>query len=114
MISQRFLAVAVVVVNVCSLLAYGQEVKVKGMIVSRAGEDMTLRTPDGEQVVTLTDETKAQVPSGVFRKKETSMAELIPGLMVEVTGTRDGAKFVAKTVRYTKDDLKTANAIQAG
>src|SRR3954465_2898729 len=115
MTSQRYLALAVIVlVNVCSLLAYGQELKIKGMIVSRAGEDMTLRTPDGEQVVTLTDETKAQVPSGMFRKKETSMAELIPGLSVEVTGTRDGTKLVAKSVRYTKDELKTANAIQAG
>lgn len=97
-----------------SALAYTQEVKMKGMITTRTGDEMTIRTADGDQVVVLSDDTKAQVPSGVFRHKETSMAELIPGLAVEVTGLRNGDKLVAKTIRYTKDDLKTANAIQAG
>ena len=86
----------------------------KGMITSRTGDEMTIRTAEGDQIVALTDDTKAQVPSGVFRHKETSMAELIPGLAVEVKGIHNGDKVVAETVKYTKQDLKTANAIQAG
>lgn len=100
---------------VCCLFANGQEeVKVKGMITSRTGDQMTIRTPDGDRTVSLTDDTVAQVPSGLFRHKETSMAELIPGLSVEVKGVQDGDTLVAKTIKYSKEDLKTANAIQAG
>jgi outer membrane protein OmpA-like peptidoglycan-associated protein len=101
-------------VCIYSLLTYGQEIKVKGMITSRTGDEMTIRTAEGDQIVALTDDTKAQVPSGVFRHKETSMAELIPGLAVEVKGIHNGDKVVAETVKYTKQDLKTANAVQAG
>ncbi len=97
------------------LFASGQEeVKVKGMITGRTGDQLTIRTPDGDRNVSLTDDTVAQVPSGLFRHKETSMAELIPGLVVEVIGTQDGKSLVAKTIKYGKEDLKTANAIQAG
>ena len=111
---KQTLARLLCIVCICSTLSNAQEVKIKGMITSRTGDEMTLRTADGDQVVVLSDDTKAQVPSGVFRHKETSMAELIPGLAVEVSGVRDGDKLVAKTIRYTKDDLKTANAIHAG
>ena len=42
------------------------------------------------------------------------MAELIPGLAIEVKGTTDGDKLIARTIKYSKDDLRTANVIQAG
>src|SRR3954468_18304318 len=112
---KRMIACTLFFLYACSLLSSGQEeIKAKGMISSRNGDQMTIRTADGERTVMLTDDTKAQVPSGMFRSKDTSMAELIPGLTVEVKGVQSGDTLVAKTVRYSKEDLRTANAIQAG
>src|SRR3954447_26787581 len=112
---KTMIACTVCLLYAFSLLASGQEeIKVKGMISSRTGDQMTIRTADGERNVMLTDDTKAQVPSGMFRSKDTSMAELMPGLTVEVKGVQNGDTLVAKTVRYSKEDLRTANAIQAG
>ena len=112
---KRMIACTLFFLYACSLLASGQkEIKTKGMISSRNGDQMTIRTRDGDRTVLLTDDTKAEVPSGMFRHKETSMAELMPGLAVEVQGVEDGDTLVAKRVRYDKDDLRTANAIQAG
>src|SRR4051812_5642605 len=94
---KRMIACTLFLLYACSLVASGQEeTKVKGMISSRNGDQMTIRTRDGERTVLLTDDTKAQVPSGMFRHKETSMAELIPGLAVEVQGRQDGDSLIAK------------------
>jgi OmpA-OmpF porin, OOP family len=49
------------------------------------------------------------------RKKEMSMAALIPGLAVKVEGTyNDKNELVAKSVRFKGNDLQRAQAIEAG
>ena len=104
----------------CVGLAYGasngNKVKVKGLITGRDGENLTLRATDGSSniVVVLTDDTKVQQPKGVFRHSEKSVTALIPGLRIEVEGTGDQSRVVAKTITFEKDDLRLAEVIQAG
>ena len=44
-----------------------------------------------------------------------SWTDLIPGLRVEVKGTTNPqGQLVAKQIQFSKEDLKTANMIQAG
>ena len=99
-------------------VASAQSVKVKGNIVSRAGNDMTMKTMDGSNVVVvLNDNTDVQQVGGVFkaRRKDMSTAALIPGLACEVQGTyNDQNQLVAQWVRFSGDDLEQAQSIQAG
>jgi OmpA-OmpF porin, OOP family len=95
-----------------------QSQKIKGNIVSRAGNTMTMKTMDGSKVVVLlNDGTDVQQVQGAFkaRKKEMSMAALIPGLACEVQGSyNEQNQLVADWVRFTGDDLEQAESIQAG
>jgi outer membrane protein OmpA-like peptidoglycan-associated protein len=95
-----------------------QTVQLKGLIKGRSGPTIILETSDAETLtVTLTDSTEVGQVQGLFkaRRKEMSMAALIPGLAVEIEATRDEHnQLVAKSVKFKGDDLKTAKSIQAG
>jgi outer membrane protein OmpA-like peptidoglycan-associated protein len=102
---------------VVSTIAFAQSVKVKGVIISRAGNDMTMKTADTPNlVVVLNDTTDVQQLEGVLkaRKKDMSMAALIPGLACEVEGTYNAQnQLVATSVRFTGEDLEQAQSAQA-
>jgi OmpA-OmpF porin, OOP family len=100
-----------------SAYAQGEKTKVKGLITARTGDTIVLKTTDGSSVtVTLDDDTKVQQPKGLgVRKKQMSAAVLIPGLKVSVEGTsQDVTHVLAKSITFDKDDLQTAEMIQAG
>jgi OOP family OmpA-OmpF porin len=100
-----------------SAYAQGDQTKIKGLITARAGDTIVLKTTDGTSVtVTLDDDTKVQQPKGLgVRKKQMSAAVLIPGLKVSVDGTsKDATHILAKSITFDKDDLQTAEMIQAG
>jgi len=95
----------------------GENVKIKGLITTRTGETLTIKTADGGSVsVVLTDSTKVQQPKGLgLRKKQMSAAVLIPGLKISVDGIGDAqSKVTAKTITFDADDLQLAETIQAG
>ena len=98
--------------------ATAQTTKVEGLIQGRSGDTMTLKISGApEIVVLLTDSTSVGQVQGVFkaRKKEMSMAALIPGLAVKVEGTYNAKdELVAKSVRFKGNDLKQAEAMEAG
>lgn len=98
--------------------ANGEKVKAQGLITKRDADSLTLRTLEsGDLVVVLTDDTKVVQPKGLLkiRKQEMGFTALIPGLKVQVEGTGDAQnRVVADTIKFSKDDLKTAEAIQAG
>ena len=94
------------------------QTKVEGMIQARNGDTMIIQTSDSPKlVVLLTDSTDVGQVQGVLkaRKKEMSMAALIPGLAVKVEGTyNDKNELVAKSVSFKGNDLERAQAIDAG
>jgi outer membrane protein OmpA-like peptidoglycan-associated protein len=79
---------------------------------------MIVQTRDASTVVVLlTDSTEVGQVQGVFkaRRKEMSMAALIPGLAVKVEGTyNDQKQLVASSVSFKGNDLEQAESIQAG
>jgi len=108
---------AVCFVTLLSAYAQGDKTKVKGLITARTGDTIVLKTTDGSTTtVTLDDDTKVQQPKGLgIRKKQMSAAVLIPGLKVSVDGTsQDATHVLAKSITFDKDDLQTAEMIQAG
>jgi OmpA-OmpF porin, OOP family len=122
----QFSVVRMARVAIMSLLAVAglstavaaQSTKVEGLIKARNGETMILQTSESPKlVVLLTDNTQVGQVQGVLkaRRKEMSMAALVPGLKVKVEGTYDNQnQLVAGSVSFTGDDLKQAQAIQAG
>jgi outer membrane protein OmpA-like peptidoglycan-associated protein len=108
---------AVCFVALLSAYAQGEKTKVKGLITARTGDVIVLKTTDGSIVnVTLDDDTKVQQPKVLgIRKEQMSAAVLIPGLKVSVDGTsQDATHVLAKSITFDKDDLQTAEMIQAG
>jgi OOP family OmpA-OmpF porin len=95
-----------------------ETVKLEGLIKSRTGDTMTVQSSGSPDVtVLLSDSTEVGQVQGVFkaRRKEMSMAALIPGLKVNVEGTyNDQNQFVAKSVSFKGNDLKDAEKIEAG
>jgi OmpA-OmpF porin, OOP family len=103
-----------------SVSAFGatdDTVQVKGMIISRTGETLTVKSEAGTTTVVLTDNTTTKDDKGLFGldKQKLSNVVLIPGLKVKVDGvTDDQGRVVAKTITTDGDDLETAEMIQAG
>ena len=112
------IAILAVLTLIVSTSAFAQTVKVQGIIKGRSGNTMTLQTADTPKlVVLLNDQTQVSQVEGMLkaRKKEMSMAALIPGLAVQVEGTYDAQnQLVATSVKFKGDDLEQAQAIQAG
>src|SRR5215469_9134508 len=112
---RKGLRIAWGVLAVCSMVltsAQGQDkAKIKGLITTRTGETILVKTTEGSTVtVVLDDDTKVQQPKGLgLRKEKMSAAALIPGLKVSVEGTnQDSTHLLAKTITFDKDDLQTA------
>jgi outer membrane protein OmpA-like peptidoglycan-associated protein len=110
-------------VGVCflaSLSAFGaggDNVDVKGMIITRTGETLIVSGPSGKTTVVLDDSTTTKDDRGLFglEKEHMSNAVLIPGLKVSVDGASDSqGRVVAKQITVDGDDLETAEMIQSG
>ena len=101
-----------------STIALAQSVKVEGLIKARNGDTMIVKTSDSPNLtVLLTDSTQVGQVQGLFkaRRKEMSMAALIPGLAVKVEGSyNDQSQLVAKSVSFKGNDLEEAEKIEAG
>ena len=111
-------SLSLVVLALLSQVVTAQSVKVEGLIKARNGDTMILQTSDSPNLtVLLTDNSKVGQVQGVFkaRRKQMSMAALIPGLAVKVEGTyNDQDELVATSVSFKGNDLEQAEAIEAG
>jgi len=111
------LAAVCVLASALLLRAGDDKVKVRGMITSRTGETLTVKTSSGNVTVLLTDETKTKDNKGLIGLRKEYMANtvLIPGLKVDIDGVPEAEGRVrAKTITVDGDDLETAEMIQAG
>src|ERR1700751_2633301 len=101
-----------------SPIVAAQTGKVEGLVKARNGDTLIVQTSSSPDVtVLLTDSTQVGQVQGVLkaRRKEMSMAALIPGLAVKVEGTyNDQNQLVAKSVSFKGNDLQQAQKIDAG
>jgi OmpA-OmpF porin, OOP family len=97
--------------------AAGDKAEVKGMITSRTGDTMIVKSDGGNVTVVLTDDTRTKDDTGLFGLGKQGMSDvvLIPGLKVDVDGASDDqGRVVAKTITVDGDDLETSEMIEAG
>jgi OmpA-OmpF porin, OOP family len=101
-----------------SVFAFGgDKTEVKGMIITRTGETLIVKSGQGTTTVVLTDDTTTRDDKGLFglEKQQMSNVVLIPGLKVDVDGMSDDqGRVVAKTITVDGDDLETAEMVQSG
>lgn len=113
-----FVTLSLIGLALLSPIVAAQSVKVEGIIKARNGDTMILNASSSPNLtVLLTDNTKVGQVQGVFkaRRKQMSMAALIPGLAVKVEGTyNDQNQLVAKSVSFKGNDLEDAEKIEAG
>ncbi len=95
-----------------------QTTKIQGVIKARSGPELIVQTADSPGlVILLTDHTEVGQVQGVLkaRRKDMSMAALIPGLQIQVEGSYDAQRqLTAKLIKFKGNDLEQAQAIQAG
>ena len=95
-----------------------EQVSEEGVIKTRDGDIMILQTSDSPSLkVLLTNDTEVGQVQGLLqvRRKDMSMAALIPGLAVKVQGTHDDqGELVATSVSFKGNDLERAETMQAG
>src|ERR1700746_1576568 len=92
--------------SLASVSAFGADVK--GMIITRTGETLVVKSGQGNTTVVLTDSTTTKDDRGLFGldKQHMSSVVLIPGLKVDIDGTPDEqGRVVAKTIPVDGDDL---------
>jgi OmpA-OmpF porin, OOP family len=93
------------------------QTQIQGVIDGRSGATMTVKSPDGNIVVLLTDSTQVEEVEGGLhmRKKQMGLTALVPGLPVEVKGSNNAQnQLVADSVKFKGSELKNAQDIQAG
>ncbi len=92
----------------------GQQVKVSGVIISRAGDMLKVRDNDDSiGTVDLTNATKIQLKHGVFgRKTAMDLQSLVPGLQVEAQGKgNDRGELVAEKVIFDPNSMRASRQI---
>jgi OmpA-OmpF porin, OOP family len=92
----------------------GQQVKVQGVIISRDGQMIKLRSDDDSVgTIDLTEDTKIQLKHGIFsRKSAMNTDSLIPGLRVEAQGKgNDKGELVAERVIFDPNSMKASRQI---
>jgi OOP family OmpA-OmpF porin len=111
------LMASVVLASISAFAASGDKAEVKGMITSRTGETLIVKSADGNVIVVLTDDTTTKDDKGLFglEKQHLSNVVLIPGLKVDIDGRSDDqGRVVASTITVDGDDLETAEMVQSG
>lgn len=110
--------VCALIVSVAFAVTNGEKIKTSGLIIARSGENLTLRTTTmGDLTVVLTEQTKVQIPKGLLKVRKENMAvtALIPGLSIRLEGVGGAEnRVVATSIKFSRDDLETAQQIQAG
>ncbi len=92
----------------------GQESKVQGVIISRDGSIIKLRADDDSiGTIDLTDTTKIQLKSGIFKHKTAmNLDSLVPGLHVEAAGKgNEKGELVAARITFDPNSMRASKQI---
>lgn len=96
--------------------ALAAESQMQGIIVTHQDQVITIKTPSGNQRITLAPDVRVRSISGAFsaNKQIQPVSSLIPGLPVTVVLDDASGQQVAHEVDYKLKEYNTAAQIQAG
>jgi OmpA-OmpF porin, OOP family len=106
------LIAAIAMAGAMSVPASAEEIEVKGIVVTNHGHTLTVKTPAGDQTISLDGGVRVRSISGPLggQKEIAPAASLIPGLPVTI----EMENGVATEIDYKASDYKTAAQIEAG
>src|SRR5687768_15688173 len=93
-----------------------QKVNLKGVIVKREANSLTMRDSSGmEHIVTLTNQTEVkEKKSNPFRgAKSYSVTQLLRSLNVEVEGYGSAGKVEARKIKFSDADFRVARSVES-
>ena len=94
----------------------GQKMKIKGVIVAKDTDKIVIRDATGVDTnVAIVSNTSIKTKGGFFGGGDVvATSQLVRGLNLEVEGTGDTTgSLVAKQVRFSKEDFRTAQSIES-
>ena len=96
--------------------AIAQAQEIEGIVVSNRNGQLVVKTPQGDQTITLAPNARIRSVSGPLggQKETVPATALIPGLPITVEADSSTGQLVAKDIEYKAKDFKTAAQIQAG
>ncbi len=97
-------------------IAAGQKTKIKGTIITRDADTLTLRDGSGmDTIVEITDRTTVASKGGFFKRGTNyDVTSLLRGLTIEAEGRGNAnGQLTAEKIRFSKDDLETARSIDS-
>ncbi|MGI8470460.1 MAG: OmpA family protein [Pyrinomonadaceae bacterium] len=96
-------------------VASGQKMKLKGVVVARDSDKIVVRDTSGiETSVLLPATASIKTNGGFFGGGDRIPATgIVRGLNLEVEGRGDGTNLVAEKVRFSKENLATAQSIDS-
>ena len=91
--------------------ALAQKQEVNGIVVSNRNGQLVVKTPSGDQTISLPADTRVRSVSGALggQKEVVPMTSLIPGLPVNIELDASGA---AHDIEYKAKDFKTSDRIR--
>lgn len=108
------LAASAAALYVSPTLAQMQEIQ--GIVVTNKDGQLTIKTPQGDQTISLPANTRVRSVAGALggQKETVPTTALIPGLPVTIDIDSSTGQPVATNIEYKAKDYKTAAQIQAG
>ena len=90
--------------------------QIEGIVVTNQNGELTIKTPAGNQTLSLPADARIRSISGPLggQKEDMPATSLLPGLPVTIEGDDASGQFVISEVDYKAKDYKTAAQIQAG
>jgi outer membrane protein OmpA-like peptidoglycan-associated protein len=96
--------------------ALAQVQEMQGIVVTNQNGQLTVKTPQGDQVIMLAPDARIRSVSGPLggQKETVPPTALIPGLPVVLEVDSSSGRLVARDIEYKAKDYRTAAQIQAG
>jgi outer membrane protein OmpA-like peptidoglycan-associated protein len=93
--------------------AYAEPAEREGVIISRSGTTLQIRTREGPLSVVVSPSTRIRQTRGI-RRDDRGPDTLIPGLIIKAEGDQQGGTLTAEEIRYSERDWRQAIATRAG
>lgn len=96
--------------------ALAQLHKVQGIVVHNENGRLTIKTPHGDQTISIAPDARIRSVSGALggQKEVVPSTALLPGLPITMEVDNSSGHMVAKDIEYKAKDYKTAAQINAG
>lgn len=114
--SFRLLIVGAAAASLAITPALAQLHEVQGIVVHNENGQLTVKTPHGDQTISLAPDARIRSVSGALggQKEVVPSTALIPGLPIVMEVDNSSGHMVAKDIEYKAKDYKTAAQINAG